>query len=319
MVRGIEKREIFRDDADRADFRDRLARLLPEEDITCFAWALMTNHVHLLVRTGPESSISRLMARLGTGHAARFNRRHVRVGHLFQNRFRSDLVADEGHLSSLLRYVHLNPVRAGVIGSVAELAEYPWTGHGALMGRADCPFLAVRDVLRWFGSDTASARRGLRHWMQLASSAPGPDLDAHPDESLAPARTAARRRSRQGAQTSRDGWNMALLLAWACAQTGASEADVRAGRRTASASETRAIAAYLAQRALAIRAVEMATTLQLGSGSASRAIRRGRELVARRRLVLPISPDADTLEDSSPGKQKAGTSPPPLSPREPCA
>jgi REP element-mobilizing transposase RayT len=286
MVRGIEKREIFTDDDDRVDFLRRLSDVLPDEGIACLAFALMTNHVHLVLRTGPNASISRVMARLGTGHAVRFNRRHERVGHLFQNRFRSDLVADEAHLATLVRYVHLNPLRAGLVASTAALEHYSWTGYAALLGNAACEFLAVQEVLAWFGSDVGSSRRALRHWMDAGVSAEGPDLGAHVERDPSPLPTP---RGLE-AEIVHDGWDLSGVLAWVCRQTGAWDADVRAGRRTALASEARAISAYLAQRAIGTRPAEM-MMLRLTSGAASRAITRGRVLAEKLRLSLPARPD----------------------------
>jgi REP element-mobilizing transposase RayT len=83
MVRGIERRAIFRDDTDRADFVDRLAALVPATGLTVYAWALLPNHAHLQVRTGGRP-LPRVMRSLLTGYAGAFNRRHKRSGHLFQ-------------------------------------------------------------------------------------------------------------------------------------------------------------------------------------------------------------------------------------------
>jgi len=184
MIRGVEKREIFLDDDDRHDFVRRLSRLLPEQDVTCLAWALMPNHGHFCLRTG-SIPLARLMARLGTGYVGRFNKRHDRVGHLFQNRFKSVLVERDSQLEILIRYIHLNPLRAGLVGSLAELERYPWTGYPALVGRRNDRIVAVREVLSWFGSDPAAARTTLRAWMELA---PGLERPAVGD----PSRTSAR-------------------------------------------------------------------------------------------------------------------------------
>ncbi len=83
MVRGLERRVIFRDDPDRADFVDRLAQLAEQGALTVYAWALLPNHAHLLIRTGTRP-LARSMRSLLTGYAGAFNRRHKRVGHLFQ-------------------------------------------------------------------------------------------------------------------------------------------------------------------------------------------------------------------------------------------
>ena len=128
MVRGIERRVIFRDDADRADFVARLATSVTDTDLTGYAWALLPNHTHLLVPTGPRP-LPRVMRSLLTGYAGAFNRRHHRVGHLFQNRYKSIVVEDEPYLLELTRYIHLNPLRAGVIKTPAALDRYAWTGH----------------------------------------------------------------------------------------------------------------------------------------------------------------------------------------------
>ena len=93
MARGIEGRKIFRDDKDRKSFLGRLANILDETQTQCYAWALIPNHFHLLLRTG-LTPLSKLMRRLMTGYAVRFNRRHKRSGHLFQNRYKS-IVCEE--------------------------------------------------------------------------------------------------------------------------------------------------------------------------------------------------------------------------------
>ena len=133
MVRGIERTTIFRDDVDRADFIARLASLAEAGALTVYAWALLPNHAHLLVRTGTRP-LPRSMRSLLTGYAGTFNRRHKRVGHLFQNRYKSIVVEEEVYLLELVRYLHLNPLRATVVPSLRALARYPWTGHSALLG-----------------------------------------------------------------------------------------------------------------------------------------------------------------------------------------
>jgi REP-associated tyrosine transposase len=99
VIRGIERRGIFEDDKDREDFIERLSGLLQETTTPCYAWALMTNQVHLLLRTGGVP-IASIMRRLLTGYAVRFNRRHGRYGHLFQNRYKSILCEEDGGLGT---------------------------------------------------------------------------------------------------------------------------------------------------------------------------------------------------------------------------
>jgi len=164
MARGIERSLIFLDDRDRNDFLSRVTRIFPECGTDCLAWALMPNHVHMVLRTG-DRPLATVMSRLLTGYARRFNERHDRVGHLFQNRYVSILVEDDAYMLTLVRYVHLNPVRAGVVPSVGALAAYAWTGHSALMGQRRAPFQSTREVLAEFGRDRRSAREALESWM----------------------------------------------------------------------------------------------------------------------------------------------------------
>jgi putative transposase len=158
IARGIERGLIFRDDGDRADFLERLAGLLRCCAAHLYAWALLPNHFHLLLGTGAVP-LSSLLRRLLTGHAVSFNRRHRRAGHLFQNRFKSILVEKDAYLLALVRYIHLNPLRAHLVESVDALAHYPWSGHAVLLGNRHFPEQDAAAVLAHFGSRPANARR----------------------------------------------------------------------------------------------------------------------------------------------------------------
>ena len=161
MVRGIERRALFRDDTDRADFVARLATLAESGALTVYAWALLPNHAHLLVRTGTRP-LARSMRSLLTGYAGAFNRRHHRVGHLFQNRYKSLVVEEEPYLLELVRYLHLNPVRATVLSDLRTLDRYPWTGHSALLGTVPRPWQATATILAQYGPSRRRARHAYR-------------------------------------------------------------------------------------------------------------------------------------------------------------
>jgi REP element-mobilizing transposase RayT len=187
MVRGIERRIIFVDDVDREDFLLRLANLALELGFLILAWVLMPNHVHLIVRSA-HAGISRLMARLGTGYARRFNERHERVGHLFQNRFRSRRVIDDADLVALVLYVTRNPLEAGLVRDAAALEDFGWCGLGALLGhRRPRPFESVAETLALFDGDPGRARQRLRS--QLGSPVADTSLESS-HEVCAPALTA---------------------------------------------------------------------------------------------------------------------------------
>ena len=143
MVRGLERGVLFRDDTDRADFVARVAALAERGALTVYAWALLPNHAHLLVRTG-QRPLARSMRSLLTGYAGAFNRRHHRVGHLFQNRYKSIVVEEEPYLLELVRYLHLNPLRAKVVPDLRRLDRYPWTEVLGHPGRPLAPILGIR-------------------------------------------------------------------------------------------------------------------------------------------------------------------------------
>ena len=151
MGRGIEKTMIFRSKYDREDFITRVEELCSKGSWIVYAWALLSNHFHILIRTGNES-LSKNMRRLLTGYVVNFNRRHKRYGHLFQNRYKSIMCEDDPYLLEPTRYIHLNPLRAAVVKGMGELNGYAWTGHAALLGNVKREWQEVETVLGYFGS-----------------------------------------------------------------------------------------------------------------------------------------------------------------------
>jgi REP element-mobilizing transposase RayT len=158
IIRGIERKAIFKDTKDYRNFLSRLALVLTETETPCFSWALMSNHAHLLVRTG-LTPLSLVMRRLLTGYAQQFNRRHQRHGHVFQNRYKSILCEQDPYLLELVRYIHLNPIRAGNVDGIDKLNVYPYTGHATLMGKVKRPWQDTTYVLALFGKSIRASRR----------------------------------------------------------------------------------------------------------------------------------------------------------------
>ena len=184
MARGIERCNIFKDDRDRESFLDRLANILDETQTQCYAWALIPNHFHLFLRTG-QTPLSKVMRRLMTGYAVTFNKRHKRIGHLFQNRYKSIVCEEDPYLLELIRYIHLNPLRAGLVKGLKELDRYPWCGHSAILGRKNNPLIpdktskhkkasksektlaekTVEDIFLYFGDTVKVSRRRYRQFV----------------------------------------------------------------------------------------------------------------------------------------------------------
>lgn len=153
--RGNDQRSIFADDVDRKRFLGLLGTCVRRFGWSVTAYVLMTNHVHLVIQT-PEPNLSRGMHWLNGTYASGFNRRHGRSGHLFQGRFHAFLVEKEAYFCEVLRYVVLNPVRAGM---VARPEDYRWSSYRATEGRAAAPdWLDVTAALAAFGHRKQQAR-----------------------------------------------------------------------------------------------------------------------------------------------------------------
>jgi putative transposase len=164
MVRGIDGVAIFWDAQDREDFTSRIEHLVDSTATRILAWVLMDNHIHVLLFSGP-SGIAAFMRRLLTGYAIGFNRRYRRKGHLFQNRYKSIVCDEDAYLLELVRYIHLNPVRASVVKSLEELDRYRWSGHSVLVGKRDNEWQECEYVLRHFSEKPKKAMRLYRQFV----------------------------------------------------------------------------------------------------------------------------------------------------------
>jgi len=165
IIRGIEKKPIVDDIKDNKEFVFRMGVLSTEEKTTIYAWALMTNHAHILLRSGP-GGLSKFMRRFLTGYAIYNNHRHKRHGHLFQNRYKSIVCEEEAYFQELVRYIHLNPLRANRVPNMSKLDGYPWCGHAVIMGRRKQDWQDRVYVLRRFGKKEKAAKNNYRRYVQ---------------------------------------------------------------------------------------------------------------------------------------------------------
>ena len=165
IVRGIERRKMFYDDSDRDNFLNRLGVILTDTKTPCFAWALIPNHFHLLLRTGAVS-IATVMRRLLTGYAISFNRQHRRRGQLFQNRYKSILCQEDSYLLELVRYIHLNPLRARLVSDLKKLDKYSYCGHSVLMGKKKRDWQDADYILKHYDNKYSTARRRYRQYVK---------------------------------------------------------------------------------------------------------------------------------------------------------
>lgn len=158
IVRDIERRKIFLDDEDRQDFIDRLTHVLEATQTICYAWAMLDNHVHLLLMPTIQP-LARFMRKLLTGYAVSFNHRHKRSGYLFQNRYKSIVCDGDAYLMELVRYIHLNPVRARLVPDIQDLTSYRWCGHRQMMGRGKEQLITEDDIFALFARHKDAARK----------------------------------------------------------------------------------------------------------------------------------------------------------------
>jgi len=162
--RGLERRFIFDAEADKENFLTRLGDNLARCQAQCLAWAMMSNHYHLLIRVS-HRPLPELMAPLLGGYAGYYNRKYHRSGYVFQNRYQSILCDADTYLKVLVRYIHLNPVQAGMVENTQALERYRWTGHAGAFGRYRQRWHEVEEMLGIFGNRLGVARKKYREFI----------------------------------------------------------------------------------------------------------------------------------------------------------
>jgi REP element-mobilizing transposase RayT len=304
MVRGINKSFIFKDEQDKSWFLDRLGRNVVEGKCVVYAWVLMDNHLHLLFKSGKDG-ISSVMRKLLTWYAQYFNRRHKRSGHLFENRYKSILCDEDNYLLSLVRYIHLNPVRASIVGSIYELDSYPWSGHVAIIGKVRYPWMDTEHVLRTFGSNKRKAvaeyRRFIQEelasgqsteltggglvqnrggWSQVVAMRRRGQKDGHDERILGGGdfvnkilKESEDRHLRQ-TKLKRGGRTIQEIIDTECKERGISLQELKAGSKRRRVSETRARIAYRSREELGLSAAEIARHLGVNTSCIVRLIKR---------------------------------------------
>jgi hypothetical protein len=272
-----------------------------ETGTDCFAWALLHNHFHLLLRCN-QVELSRFMRRLLTGYAVTFNRRHARSGHLFHNRYKSIVCEEEPYLLELIRYIHLNPLRASLVEDLDELARYPWCGHATLLGSKALPGQAIDQVLALFDKKLRSARNAYRRFVaDGVAMGKRPELDGgglRRSQLIAGDNTvlgdfdqrvlgggdfvaSLREEPRLGGRLSRPMDLRSLQTMVSEYYSLPATAVLRRGRRN-QYSEAKELFCYLAVRDLGFSGTRVGTIMGIGTSSVSRASRRGEELFASR-------------------------------------
>lgn len=298
IVRGIERRDIFADDADKERFVASLSALLAKSATKCYAWALMSNHFHLLLMP-TRVSLAETMRRLLTSYAVYFNRKYQRSGHLFQNRYKSILCEEEPYFLELVRYIHLNPLRAGMVTDLEGLDRYLWSGHAVLLGKSTMEGQETAEVLARFGNTRKYSLSDYRQF--VADGVPagqrndliGGGLKRSQPDCLENREIAAFDERilgsggfvemlTQGAnagELKKPRLTLAELLDRVCALTGVPADRMQSPGKERAIARAKAIFCCLAVHEYGYTCTEAGKSVRIGSAGSSIAVRRGAELL----------------------------------------
>jgi putative transposase len=316
IVRGLNRQDIFLGDNDRIDFLGRLESALSQTGCRCYAWALLSNHFHLLIRTS-DKPLSDLMRKLLSGYAIAFNRRHNRHGYLFQNRYKSIMCQEEEYLLELVRYIHLNPLRAGMVKDMHALDRYRWSGHAVLMGHSRRGWQDRAEILVRFSAKKREAVSGYRQFVAdgvalgrreeltgggLLRSAGGwegvRELQRAGDYWRGDERIlgdgdfvnavlqAAEESLTRREKCKRQGWDLHRLVDAVCKMLAVAPDDLQKKGRANSLSSAKGLICYLGYSRLDITGMELARYFAMSRPSVSQAIRRGEQFAKKNKVKL---------------------------------
>lgn len=292
MSRAIDRISIF-DNADNCRFfLTRLGTLLNRFGTRCYAWALMPTHYHLVLAP-LRRDLDRLMQRLNAPFAVRVNKCLNRRGYLFDNRYKSLLVFGTPYFMELIRYVHLNPVRAGLLHTLDELDTYEWTSHYDIAANRRHPWTRTDDVLNLFGTTVDGRMGAYRSYLQAGIEEHRQNRDTAGHREAAslfsqyncraigepePVRTAlmqeALREDRRRALR-QSGVTIAAVAGHVGSTYGLSADDLRRPARACDRSRARALVAFTCQEYLGSSLAQIGDFLSLSPSAASRACLRG--------------------------------------------
>ena len=310
MSRGIERREIFHDEEDCADFLERVRVWVRKSGGKCLAWCLIPNHFHFLLLRG-ERPLSEVMHHVMTGYAVNFNARHRRAGHLFQNRYKAIICDAEEYLLELVPYIHLNPLRAKLVADLAELENYKWGGHAGVFKKAPDELLDRELLLEHFGGDEATAIEKYEELME-EKAREGARFDLSGGGLLrrtggtGNALTALRAGDRQlsdprilgegdfveailkaaGESVEDIRISRAELLADVEKSTGVPSKEILRPSRNRKSARARALYCYFCREKAGVSGTELRRELGIGQSAVSRLTEKGRKLMETSQLVI---------------------------------
>jgi REP element-mobilizing transposase RayT len=296
MARGIYGQDLFMDKEDYETFLTRLNDVFIGSDSSCYAWALMSDHFHLLVKSG-ETPISVVMRRLLTGHALYFNRRHKRYGHLFHNRYRSILCQEDSYFLQLVRYIHLNPIRTRAVKTIKTLNKYKYAGHAYLLGEQTNDWQDISYPLSWFGKQKNSIKQkyldyvkeGLREgersdltggrmqstaggWKNLKRQSTLGDRRVLGDSSFVQQVLQQTDETPVPIETIKASYDIKQLVYDVCDYYNVPEEDVKSPSKQRHLAPAKSMICYIAVRKLGMKGIEVAQYLDLSNSAVSKLI-----------------------------------------------
>jgi len=255
VARGNERKAIFRDDFDRETYLARLAICRERFGFRVYAYCLMGNHIHLALERG-SVPLGRIMLALQFFYSQRFNRRHDRVGHLFQGRYGAFLVEKERYLWALLRYIHLNPVKAGL---VRRARDYAWSSDRYYRNGTAPEWLDLERVLRMLGRSKSEAVAKYRRLVDGSAGPPYEEIAAIERTVKGDEQFAERVLLEAGENPRRKvGWTVAMVADFVASEERIAMENLMCPNRSARGSMIRSIAAYIGRREAGIPVAQMA-------------------------------------------------------------
>jgi putative transposase len=303
MARTFNELALFRDNEDRRFYLACLSKRIQETGFICYAWVLMDTHVHLLIRT-TDDPLWRLMKALNGDYARYYNLRYERRGPLFCDRYKSIATQDQNYLEQVVRYIHLNPMRAGICTTIDRLNNYHWSGHRAIVHNEMNGFQEIRQVLRRFGKTYSAARKNYLAYIKAGIGNDNSDCfvsavrasnegssdknktecwvigDADFQKSVL-AKAAQTRLSL--ARYKREGIELKDVLQMICRRIGIGEHEMMARSTRSIQAEARMVFCYFAS-SLEFPTIETGRFLGIGQAAVSHAARKGKKIADQRKL-----------------------------------
>jgi REP element-mobilizing transposase RayT len=306
MGRCLDQYKLFYDDADRSHFLLLLDICLRRTDTCCYAWVLMDNHFHFVLRIG-DCELWEIMKPLNMRYSQYHKVKTHRRGPLFMDRYKSIVTQDQDYVQELVRYVHLNPVRAGICKDLSALNSYPWSGHSAMMGKCKREFQDVHTILRRFGRTDNEARDAYCRFLSDGIKETGTDtlvdLVRKSNTGLESGRKAtcwvigdqkfvkrvtdsAQARRLRISRLERDGATCEIIAEKIAVQFKISVEILKRRQRGGSGSEARKTFAFVAAKEFGAPLKIIGEYLNVGSAAISAMIHSGREVCKKRKIAI---------------------------------